>query len=147
MWNLFFEFKVDNLEKFYSFQKLFYALKEAKNNGTLESDDIKWLDYFDENMLLKFWWPSEKELKEYWKLYYSIPESQRYTDKRLDKGWDFESMIDAIRSGEYELTYCEIVKEGIGRLEFNTWSWPYGSSDALRALINSFDFVILKEEL
>lgn len=144
---LYFEFIVDYTHRFIMLKKLFYALKDAKNNKTLDCENPNWLDYFDEEAFSHFWWPSEKELKDYWELYYSIPTPQRFTDERLKTGWGFESMLYAIETGEYEFLTCELISDNIGRLEFDTWSWPYGSSDAIRTLIESFGFKITNEEI
>lgn len=147
MWSLFIEFRVDNDENFKRLQKIFNAFKEEKKNNILDCEDSKWLDYYDEHLLNYFWWPTEIELKEYWELYESIPSEERFNDSRLRKPWDFESMIDAISNGEYELSSCELIKDDIGRVEFLTWSWPYGGAGSLKALIESFGFEIINEEI
>ena len=41
---------------------------------------------------------------------------QRFTDPSLVTPWDFGSLIDAFRNGDYELLGCERVSERAGRL-------------------------------
>lgn len=147
MWTLFIEFEIDNNDNFGKFQEMFNDLRDSKNKGELDCEDARWIDYYDDEQIEYFWWPTQEEEKAYWELFNSLPFDQVTTDERLKKPWDFESMIDAIRSGEYDLASCNQTCDNIGRLEFDTWSWPYGGAGALKALIESFGFKITHEEL
>lgn len=148
MCNLYLEFEVKDKSKFKMLQKIFTELKKDKEHQELDCENDKWLDFYDEEDLVNnFWWPTEKELKEHWELFYSIEESKRCTDKRLKVPWDFESMLDAISCGEYELHRCQMTKENIGKLEFIAWAWPYGGANSLKALVESFGFEVIREEV
>lgn len=147
MENCFFEFEVADDNAFERLQKFFYAIKAEKENEVLDADDSKWLDYFDADVLSKFWWPTSKELEEYVRLWSETPIEQRLTDPELETLWDFESMIDAFANGEYKLISCEKISEKAARLEFHPFSWPYGGSDVFKALIEYCGFKIIREEV
>ena len=57
---------------------------------------------------------------------------------QLPGKWDFESMIDALFNGEY--IFVDLVKENEkqGVLYYDPWSGPFGGSESLVALIESF---------
>jgi hypothetical protein len=48
-------------------------------------------------------------------------------------------MVDSLLSGEYELLSCHLLTPNTGVLVFLPYSLPYGSSDAMKALIEAFD--------
>lgn len=56
--------------------------------------------------------------------------------------WIFGSMIDSFKDGEYELLSCEMISDNKARLNFAVFSDPYGGTDCMKALIESFDFEI-----
>ena len=64
----------------------------------------------------------------------------------VNSPWDFESVIDAIISGEYEIIGCEVVESGIGRLYFEPWAYPYGGTEPLVQLIMPFNIKIIRVE-
>lgn len=114
--------QVKQLERFIlDFQKA----KECQEPEITE--DKKWLNYFDQSSLEKFFhWGDWEE--------------------GLEK-WDFESWLDAIYNGEYQLQGCRIISDTIARLEYAAWAWPYGGADSLRHLIQLFQLTITKEEV
>lgn len=64
----------------------------------------------------------------------------------LNPPWDFESVIDEIITGEYEIIGCEVVESGIGRLYFEPWAYPYGGTEPLVQLIMPFNIKIIRVE-
>lgn len=147
MENFYFEFEINNNERFSRLQDVFYALKEEKSKDNIISNDSKWIDYFEEDVLMKFWWPTSDELKEYDKLWKETPINERFTSSKLKHPWDFESMIYAFSNGEYDFVCCEPISNEKGRIEFNPWSCPYGGSGAFRALIEYHGFKIISEDV
>lgn len=147
MENCYFEFEINNNDRFRNLQEFFYALKEDKVKENIISNDSKWIGYFEEDVLMKFWWPTSDELNEYAKLWKETPINERFTSPKLQHPWDFESMIDAFSNGEYDFVSCERISNEKGRIEFNPWSWPYGGSGAFRALIEYQGFKILSEDV
>ncbi|MCX2824560.1 MULTISPECIES: hypothetical protein [Bacillus] len=147
MSNCYFEFVIHKESCFHRLRKFFYNLKEEKEKEMIDCSDSMWLDYFEEDVLKQFWWPTEEELRNYQMLWEQTPIEKRLTDPELTTPWDFESMIDAFACGEYELVSCEKVSNNIGRIEFYPYAWPYGGSDVFRALIEYSGFKIIDESV
>ncbi len=147
MENCFFEFEINNEDKFKKLQDFYYAIKLSKDQEIIISSDSKWIDHFDEDTLMKFWWPSSEEIEEYARLWTETPVEERFTCAALQHPWDFESMIDAFANGEYHFVSCEKLSERKGRIEYNPWCWPYGGADSFRALIEYHGFKILRENI
>ncbi|WDV47960.1 hypothetical protein PV797_09755 [Clostridiaceae bacterium M8S5] len=147
MLKLYIEFKVNKLENFERLQKMFHSLKELKEINSIDHKDSRWKSFYSEELLKNFWWPTDDELIKYWRLYESIPAEERHTDDRLIRPWCFVSLIETIANGEYDLNTCELIKNDVGRLEFMTWSWPYKGTGSLKALVKSFGFEIIKNEV
>ncbi|MEH2273786.1 MAG: hypothetical protein V7K40_02935 [Nostoc sp.] len=103
-------------------------------------------NFFDHKALSHFWWPSEEEETEHLRRWFATPVEQRWTDPSLETPWGFESMFDAFQNGEYQLVACSMVSADRARLEFEPFSYPYGGTGAIQALVESFDFVILAED-
>ncbi|URZ07498.1 hypothetical protein [Clostridium felsineum] len=143
----YFEFEINNNDRFSKLQEFFYELKKDKEKDNIISDDSKWISYFEEEVIMKFWWPTSHELKEYETLWKRTPINERFTSPKLQHPWDFESMIDAFANGEYDFVSCERISNGKGRIEFNPWAWPYGGSSSFRALIEYHGFKILSEDI
>src|SRR5438128_232699 len=64
----------------------------------------------------------------------------------LQRKWDFGSMIDAFKDGEYELLSCEIISENRAIFRFMPWADPYGGTGCMQALVESFGFKVTKIE-
>jgi hypothetical protein len=101
----------------------------------------------DDRVLSHFWWPSLQEREEHWKHWKATPIPQRLTDPTLATPWDFESMVDSLLTGEYEFLSCHLLAPETGVLVFLPDSLPYGSSDAMKALIEAFDCELIGAEL
>lgn len=146
MSNCFLEFEVSKHRSFDKLKAFFYAIKAEKEQGVLDSADAKWQCYFDEDILRKFWRPSEEEVRDYARLWTETPVEQRLTEPKLRTPWDFESMIEAFSNGEYEFMSCEKITDQAARMEYAPFAWPYGGSDAFRALIEYCGFKVIAEE-
>ena len=70
---------------------------------------------------------------------------QRWTDPALQTGWDFGSMFDAFRNGDYDLLDCRLIAPGRARIEFDPHGWPYGGKGCMKALAESFGFRVVGE--
>lgn len=141
--SFFIEFIYEDNLIFERISKLINYVKKKKDLNKLDCDDSTILDFYNKDELNYFWWPTEQEIKDFWELYYSTPEESRYLHL-IDKPWDFESVIDAITTGEYEIIGCEIGENGIGRLCFEPWSYPYGGIEPLEQLIKPFNIKIIR---
>lgn len=135
---------VDN-KVFERIANLINYIKDKKNSDQLDCEDINIQEFYSKDELNYYWWPTEAEKNAFWKKYYSLKgeEKKAYL---ASVPWDFESVIDSISSGEYDIKGCEIVSKGIGRVYFEPWSFPYGGTKSLVQLIKPFDIEILNVE-
>ena len=122
------EFKIGDLKRFASLQKMFAKLKEVKNNLIQEAyliekassdyvdpvDNFQWRDYLDEKAIEwfddTFDFNSEEGII-YWKLLELTEPENRFQHPffKTPGNWYFESMLDAILNGDYSL--IALVKE------------------------------------
>ncbi|MGC4005744.1 MAG: hypothetical protein QM811_22535 [Pirellulales bacterium] len=116
---------------------VFDALRAAKLADDWRDDEY-WLGFFDTEARSRFWWPTPTELKDWNQRWFSTPVPQRFTDPSLVVPWDFGSMIDAFRAGDYDLLECERISPLAGRFVFDPHNWPYGGTGCMRALIEAF---------
>lgn len=137
----YFEFLCDNLRRFEKLRTVFNALRDAKHLMSFPSN-AAWRDYFDEDAMSHFWWPSEKEFARYKKHWDETPAHLRMTEPSLQKPWMLDSMLASIQQGEYELVNCYLLSETRGRLEFIPNAGPNDGSDELKALIECFGFKV-----
>jgi hypothetical protein len=133
----FVEFEVADDDRFRRLKSVFDALREAKQSDDWH-DDGYWLTFFDADARAHFWWPTPAELEAWTRRWMATPVPQRFTDPSLDHAWDFESMIEAFRNGEYDLLECQRTPTHVGRLTFDPHAWPYGGARCMRALIEAF---------
>jgi hypothetical protein len=55
-------------------------------------------------------------------------------------------MSEAFKNGEYELLSCEVISPGIARLEYNPLAFPYGGTECIKVLLESFGCHVLDEK-
>ena len=139
------DFALADAERFSKLQIVFAALKDAKSADTIDPDDDSWLGLFDDSAREYFWWPTPEEVADWQRRWESTPVPQRFTDPSLVTPWDFSSMIEAFKNGEYELVALDRKTDTTGRLTFNPLAWPFGGTNCMRALIESFGGVVTHE--
>ncbi|MBS3068448.1 hypothetical protein J4450_07105 [Candidatus Micrarchaeota archaeon] len=144
------EFFVNDKDRFKMLQKVFYELQKAKQNDfpSLE-DENYWLKFFDKEALEYFWFPTEdqlKKLKEAEKSKMSGRELSELSSKMRGDKWHFASMLFCIDNSEYNLLSCELLFDSrMARLEFDPLAHPYGGTEPLICLIESFGFKVTKD--
>ncbi|MGC8210253.1 hypothetical protein [Ralstonia pseudosolanacearum] len=74
------------------------------------------------------------EWNEYW---FSTPLPKRHSPEMPTPQWDFGSMLDAFRNGDYDLVAIR-ARETRHALEFNPHGYPYGGTGSLVALVECF---------
>lgn len=141
----FIEFKVDDLERFKALYQVFTEIKKDKEADSFREDN-EWFKFFDKAALSHFMRRTAEENEAHWKQWYATPVEKRFSDPMLETPWDFLSMIDAFKYGEYTLVDCSIISGNKARLEFEAWAWPYGGTGCMKALIKAFDFKIIGED-
>ena len=126
------EFSFSRIERFNKISTVFNSIKEAKITNDFR-DDNYWLELFDEESRKNFWWPTEQEVQE-WELKWKLSNH----DPDTVSGWTFGSMILAFEDGEYELVSCSQKDANKGRMDINTYSWPFGGLGCFEMLIQAF---------
>ncbi|MEM8827981.1 MAG: hypothetical protein AAGE96_01320 [Cyanobacteria bacterium P01_G01_bin.19] len=137
---------------------MFFKLKEVKNkfsqdisledkqNNLTSPDPVdiyQWKDYLDEQAIAHFENTFDFDSEEgiiYWKLLELTDPEIRSTHPffKTPGNWDFESMLDAIFNGYYVLIDLIREKETRGCLYYQPTAYPFGGSDSLVELIESF---------
>ncbi len=155
---LYIEFKFFSSARFASLQKIFEKLKEVKNDLMQDlyleqrqnnSDDIDpvdnfpWKDYLDEEAVEWFANTFDFDSEEgmiYWQLLELTEPKIRIQHPffKTPGNWYFESMLDAIFNSDYSLIALVKEKENQGCLYYNPRAYPFGGSDSLVELIQSF---------
>ena len=155
---LYIEFKFFSSARFTSLQKIFEKLKEVKNNlmqdlyleqkqNNLDDidpvDNFPWKDYLDDEAVEWFANTFDFDSEEgmiYWQLLeLTEPEIRiQHPFFKTPGNWYFESMLDAIFNSDYSLIALVKEKENQGCLYYNPRAYPFGGSDSLVELIQSF---------
>ena len=139
------EFEVASEDAYRRLGAVVTALAAAKRNDDFRDDDY-WLTFFDDEARSTFWWPSQAELEEWSRRWQAAPVELRLSDPSFHPpAWDFGSMIDAFRNGDYDLLGCQRPSPWVGRLEFEPFGWPYGGSGCMRALVEAFGHRVTAE--
>lgn len=153
------EFAIGAVARFDTLAHLFAPLKAEKDRiiASWDSDtpedeydpaaEPHWIDFLDEKALEwfadTFDYDSEegKTFQELWNL--TSPEIRLSHEMfHLPGNWDFETMIDSLFNGEY--AFVDLVKEtqASGVLYYDPWAWPFGGSESMVALIESFGHTV-----
>ena len=135
-------FTIASAEAMTAFCALFDKIKVEKQSGTLQPEP-KWKSHFADHQLSTFWEPSSDELAAWQREWQASPVPARFTDPRLRTPWDFDSMIEAIQNGEYDLIGIRQTANGQAQLEFQPLAYPFGGTESLQALIESFGHKIV----
>jgi hypothetical protein len=139
--------RIEGLKKYCDDEKddeLELQLKEDHQRQEQIEEEI--FDLLDEQALLHFWWPSKEENDAYWRRWQDLPRKQQKIDPLLKGPWDFSSMVESILTGEYKFVSCQLLAPDRGVLVFLPYSFPYGGSGAIQALIEACDCEILGAE-
>lgn len=144
MTDFFVEFEIDDDERYRKLVAVVNAIRESKVSDHWHDDEY-WLTFFDDAARSRFWWPTPTELEDWSRRWFSAPVPQRFSDPALKTPWDFGSMIDAFRNGDYEVVGCIQTGERTGRFVFEPFGHPYGGVGCMKALIESFGFRVVAE--
>jgi hypothetical protein len=134
--DFFVEFEVADEQQFLKLSNVFASLIAAKASDDWK-DEPYWLRFFDDAAKRTFWWPTDEELKDWERRWFSTPIATRWTDPTLRTKWLFGSLIDAFRNGDYALLGCRRTSETHGRIEFDPHGFPYGGTERMRVLAES----------
>ena len=126
-------------------QRVFDALRDAKNQSAIDADDESWRMYFDDDALSHFWNPTPEELADWTRRWQATPVEKRFTDPSLETPWDFGSMIEAFHNGECNFLRVTRISENAGALQFEALAFPYGGTGCMRALVECFGGIVTGE--
>ena len=101
--------------------------------------------YFDKRAFEHFWWPTEPELEDWKQRYLATPVPKRFTDPSLQHPWDFLSLFDAFKNGDYALLPIERLSASEAALPFDPFGHPFGGTGCMRALIEAFDHRVIHD--
>ncbi|MVO07610.1 hypothetical protein GOQ30_00360 [Flavobacterium sp. TP390] len=142
------DYDFEDNERHEKFEIFFQKLKEVKEEyynaeTEISYNDIDWTIYLDENA--RKWFtkieltPNSEQRKIYnalWNL--TKPEIRhKHPIFNTADNWDFNSVIEVIFQGDYELIKLEKLKDK-GTLFFDPGGFPFGGTEALVQLIESF---------
>lgn len=121
--------------------ELFEYIKQKKQEEIqidgLENDLIL-MDFFQEQELSFFWWPTKEESAAFWGRYYQLPEEERDAYLLKMGGWDYETVFDEIGQGEYRIISCTQTEQGKGCLFYEPFAFPYGGVEPLLQALRAF---------
>lgn len=140
------EFNTINEDVFKRLKSLFIYISKAKDRDiqidNLERDE-KIFDFYLNNELEYFWWPTSDENKAFWNKYKVLNDEEK--KELLDSvAWDFETVFSEIGYGEYQIRSCTLIGENIARLYFEPIAFPYGGSKPLQEALKAFSVKIIK---
>ena len=151
------DFKIGEASRLERLKEMFYKIKEVKEIGEelLESDEefdpfqaTQWTDYLDDQALEWFLDTFDfhsEEGKTYHKLWNLTKPEVRIGSAffHLPGNWDFDSMLHSLFHGEYQLIDIQEDKEGFASLYFDPYAGPFGGTEPLVALIESFGHEVI----
>lgn len=141
----FIEFKVTDKDRFKTLCRVFDEIKTDKDADFWRNEE-EWLAFFDEEARSHFWYPTEEEYNDWLRRWYATPVPQRWTDPSLETPWCFDAVFDAFQNGDYDLIVCRMISSDLARIEFDPYGYPYGGTGCMKALIESFGFVVIGED-
>lgn len=134
----FVEFSISSPERFAALQRVFAELKHDKDSESWRSNE-ELLKFFDTTSLNHFYWPPDDVRRQRLEDLRTRPIIETPTVQATGLTWDFDSLINAFASGEYNLLSCELLQNEIARLDFHALAYPYGGVGCMVALIEAFD--------
>jgi hypothetical protein len=82
----------------------------------------------------------ESERADHLRRWFATPVETRFTDPSLETPWDFASMIDAFRNGDYRLIGLRRLRPAVARIEYEPFGDPYGGTGCMVALVEAYGF-------
>lgn len=117
-------FTVASDGRFAALARAYEHIRKCKAADTWPEVEEAWTPYFDSSALDHFGRPIGDE---------------------SDSRWDFMSLFDAFKNGDYVLHTLERVSQVEAALPFDPFGHPYGGTDCMRALIEAFGHRVTEE--
>jgi hypothetical protein len=126
-------FAITSEDRYAALIAAYDRIRECKVAGVWPETKEDWLSYFDSAALAHFWWPTPAEMEDYMRRYAPTPYPKRFTDPELQRPWDFLSLFDAFKNGDYLLLPIERISASEGMLPFDPLGHPFGGTGCMRA--------------
>jgi hypothetical protein len=140
------KFTIASEDRYTALVSAYGRIRECKSADAWPEKKEDWAPYFDAKALSHFWWPTDAELEGWKHRYFSTPVPKRFTDPSLQHPWDFLSMFDAFKNGDYALLPIERISSSEAVLMFDPFAYPFGGTGCMRALIEAFDHRITHDD-
>jgi len=130
-------FEIDNK---IDFDKLIYCVEIF--NRYISSDDDAPIEALKSELGYEFVknFPTytKKENEDWRKNWFNTPVNIRKHDPSLKRKMSFETLVSGLLENDFQ--YFRVIRneDGVGRLEFDSASWPYGGLTQLKNLIRVF---------
>lgn len=138
-------FVIASEERFTALTRAYDQICVCKAKSTWPERKEEWMAYFDSKALSHFWWPTAAELSDWERRWFSTPVPKRFTDPSLQHSWDFMSLFEAFKNGDYELHPIERLSEQDAVLPFDPLGHPFGGTGCMRALVEVFEHRVTEE--
>ena len=135
-------FHVDDQARFGKLQTLWAEVKQDKDAENFR-DDVAWLRFIPDEAKSRFYWPSAEERRDWLAIRDTTPIAISSPPKQLGTVWNFFSVIESLKTGEYTLLACEQTDDGNAEMKIDPWAYPYGGLGPLIALVEAFGFPVV----
>ena len=129
-------------ERLDALRRVVTRLAEAKSSAHWP-DDEQWLPYFDSECMKHFWHPTKQEKAAWFDRWTNASYPEKLADPSLQIPWDFSSLLEAIKNSEYQILGIKTNADATYDLQFEPYAHPFGGTDALSALIEAFDCILI----
>jgi len=129
-------FEIDNK---IDFDKLIYCVEIFNRHISSDDAPIEALkSELGEEFAKNFPTYTKKENEDWRKHWFNTPVNIRKHDPSLKRKMSFETLVSGLLENDFQ--YFRVIRneDGIGRLEFDSASWPYGGLTQLKNLIRVF---------
>lgn len=139
-------FAIASDERYTALVCAYDRIRECKTSNVWPETKEDWTPYFDKRAFEHFWWPTEPELEDWKQRYLATPVPKRFTDPSLRHPWDFLSLFDAFKNGDYDLLPIERLSASEAVLPLDPFGHPFGGTGCMRTLIEAFDHRVIHDD-
>ena len=133
-------FRIDRPDLLPALERVFDALRQAKRNEDFGSVEA-WRQLLAVETRSRFDWPDAHEGRN--AIVDRAPVIITEPHDAIGQTWEFDSLLDAIENGEYDLLEIARTTEGVAELRIDPHAYPYGGIGAFMALVEAHGMYIL----
>jgi hypothetical protein len=135
-------FAVNDSRRFEALRSLYTEVKRDKDAGQFR-DPAEWVRLVPDEVKAEFSWPTPEERAHWLGIRNSVAVAVPGLSQQLGAEWDFYRVFEAIEESEYDVLDCVLAEPGVGELQINPHSYPYGGVGPLIALAEGYGFTVL----